>query len=271
MRTPWFFSKSARQATCIVNWGASWLWRISTCGVVGHAGARQRKFSKVSSPLNILYNVTVGLTFENLYLWHGWASRCVSAEILKCQLATQYNIWRADLWEFLPVPRLLRQWHAGTQRLARPRHRYISSKVSSTVMLYCIFSGELTYKNFHWRAPTCSTATGSKLFKVSPVVILYSVYTEWRRPIGCLRLQGIFRERATCCRVLSRKIQLKQYTMTIDIIYSVYSQSCCIIFGIIYILSGELTAEPFCWRAPTCSTVPLVETLKSLLYSHVIQ
>ena len=46
--------------------------------------------------------------------------------------------------------------------------------------------------------------------KVSSAVILYSkLSTGWRRPIGCLKLQVIFRKRATNYRALLRKLTYK--------------------------------------------------------------
>ena len=50
--------------------------------------------------------------------------------------------------------------------------------------------------------------TASNLFsKASSIVISYG--TEWRRPIGCLKLQVIFRKRATHYRALLWKMTYK--------------------------------------------------------------
>ena len=43
-------------------------------------------------------------------------------------------------------------------------------------------------------------------------IFVYMYHTEWRRPIGCLTKQVIFRKRATNHRVLLRKTTYKDKT-----------------------------------------------------------
>ena len=77
------YQKTALWSWRTVNEVVSWLLRISASGAVEQVVARPWKFSPAKLPLNLLYNMTIRLTFENFYLWCGRASRCASIEISK--------------------------------------------------------------------------------------------------------------------------------------------------------------------------------------------
>ena len=62
-----FLQKSALYSIFIVNLAASWLQTISTRQPTGTPKETHQKFSFVSSLLDLLYKMTVDLTFENYH------------------------------------------------------------------------------------------------------------------------------------------------------------------------------------------------------------
>jgi len=66
----------------------------------------------------------------------------------------------------------------------------------------------------HWNtlkhtAPHCNSLQHSETHENTPKKIAANHGTEWQRPIGCLKLQVIFRKRATMYRALLRKLTCK--------------------------------------------------------------
>ena len=81
-------------------------------------------------------------------------------------------------------------------------HHLSKNKISNT---WAIFSNTQICKQIFPLTPIFANQT----FKHSDLKDLSNSHMGWRRPIGCLKLQAIFRKRATNYRVLLQKMTYK--------------------------------------------------------------